>query len=166
MKRYWSPRPATEIVRDIFLYPIRVQVSNLITVDLSGLTNLRSLNLNSHSAEAICTALSSLPSDLQSLETLELSFKEWIHYDDFPCQCDPRILVHEFAGVMREDQFGHLTEFRILVPEFFGQVGKEMLRNYFPRWNKTDVLHIGFIDRFQSPVDSWESVRDALLGTV
>ncbi|KAJ6557738.1 hypothetical protein B0H19DRAFT_1148444 [Mycena capillaripes] len=137
-------------------------------VDLSNLTNLRSLRLNSHNVEAVCRTLASLPlpddAQPQSLSTLEVSFKEWIHYDDVPCACDPRILVHDFAGVMHGDQFAHLTNFRILVPEFFGQVGTEMLRQYFPKWKDTKVLSVQFIDRFQYPLESWENVRDALLG--
>ncbi|KAF7332951.1 hypothetical protein MVEN_02401000 [Mycena venus] len=137
-------------------------------LDLGGLTNLRTLSLSSHNVEALCIALASLPppSNSQSaLETFEVSFTDWIHYDDFPCTCDPRLLVHEFVGVMRGDQFAHLTEFTILVPEIFGQ-WKDMLRQYFPRWKDTDVLRIGIIDRFQFPLDSWENVSEALLGTL
>jgi hypothetical protein len=53
-----------------------------------------------------------------------------------------------------------------LVPEVFGERATEALRAYFPRWNKdaeAEVLRIGFIDRFQVPVGSWESVMDRLL---
>ncbi|KAF7360072.1 hypothetical protein MVEN_00735300 [Mycena venus] len=132
-------------------------------LDLSGLTNLRTLSLSSHGVEAICTSLASLPSE-PTLSSFEVAFREWIHYDDFPCACDPRFLVHEFADVMQGAQFARLTQFTILVPAFFGDGGREALREYFPRWKDTDVLSVGFIDRFRVPVDSWEGVRDKLVG--
>ncbi|KAF7333969.1 hypothetical protein MSAN_02398900 [Mycena sanguinolenta] len=127
-------------------------------LDLSGLTNLRSLSLGSHNVVAICTSLASLPNNSQGLGMLRVSFQPWIHYDDFPCTCDPRRLVDEFVAVMRGDQFAHLTAFTILVPAFFGDMGREALRVYFPRWKDTDILHIGFIDQVQfSSPDSWDA---------
>ncbi|KAJ6559994.1 hypothetical protein B0H19DRAFT_1260660 [Mycena capillaripes] len=136
-------------------------------VDLSNLTNLHSLRLGGHDVSAICRALASLPSPSPPLlETLEVSFKGWIHYADVPCACDARVLVHDFTSVMRGAQFAALTRFAILVPEFFGEEGAELLKDYFPRWKGTEVLSVGFIDQFRYPVDSWEGVRDELVGVV
>ncbi|KAF8160220.1 hypothetical protein K438DRAFT_1985840 [Mycena galopus ATCC 62051] len=135
-------------------------------LDLSGLTHVRSLSLSTHNGEAMCAALASLPSDPQTLDTLRVSFLPWIHYDDFPCMCDPRIILAEFVDVMSRDQFAQLAEFTILVPAFFGDGGREALRQYFPKWKGTDILRIGFVSRFEFPLDSWEGVRDALLDTL
>ncbi|KAJ6455210.1 hypothetical protein C8R45DRAFT_1222624 [Mycena sanguinolenta] len=129
-------------------------------LDLSGLTNLRSLSLGSHNVQAICTSLASLPNLSQGLEMLRVSFHSWIHYDDFPCTCDPRVLVAEFVDVMGRDQFAHLRAFTILVPMFFGDVGRDALRVYFPRWKDTDILRIGFIDL--PSLDTWNGASEIL----
>ncbi|KAJ7246148.1 hypothetical protein B0H12DRAFT_1306492 [Mycena haematopus] len=100
-------------------------------LELSGLTNLRSLSLGSHNVEAICTSLASLPSDSSSLEMLRVSFSTWIHYDEFPYMCDPPFLMDEFVSVVDGDQFAHLTAVTILG-------GREALRGYFPRWKDTE----------------------------
>ncbi|KAF7351481.1 hypothetical protein MSAN_01580300 [Mycena sanguinolenta] len=132
-------------------------------LDLGGLTNLRSLRLGSHNVEAICTTLSSLPPDLHTLKTFELLFREWIHYEAHPCPCNPRLLVREFADVMRRDQFASLTAFTILIPEIFGDGWKDGLKQFFPRWKDTDVLRLRSLDAFQSSFDTWESIKDTLL---
>ncbi|KAJ7190166.1 hypothetical protein GGX14DRAFT_483628 [Mycena pura] len=135
-------------------------------LDFSPLTNLQSLLLNSHNVDAVCTALASLPSRMPSLTSLEVDFKEWIYWDDFPCDCNPSIMVYDFAGVMSEDQFAQLTEFVIRVPEFFGDRGREALKDYFPRWDNTDVVSVLFVEQDTFQVDSAESVWDSMFGSM
>ncbi|KAJ7649595.1 hypothetical protein B0H17DRAFT_1102161 [Mycena rosella] len=118
-------------------------------VDLSGLTNLRSLRLHVHSA-------ASTP----PLEALEVDFARWIYYGILPCTCDPQILLPEFSAVMGHDQFAGLTAFDIRVPDIFGDSGRNALREFFPRWKDTQVLRVGYVESASPQVDSWETAED------
>ncbi|KAJ7084937.1 hypothetical protein C8R44DRAFT_821749 [Mycena epipterygia] len=131
-------------------------------VDLSCLPNLRSLYLSSHNVEAICSILKSAP---PTLEVLEVDFTSWIYYEEAPCMCDPGVLVYDFAAVMKEDRFARLTSFDIRVPEFFGEQGKEMLKEYFPRWKNTNnILRVSYINSSFYQADSWQTVRELMFG--
>jgi hypothetical protein len=129
-------------------------------VDLSGLKNLHTLHLTSHNVESICHTLASLPpTSAQTLRVLEVAFASWIYYYDLPCPCDPAVLVFDFAGVMQGDNFSRLTRFHIRVPEFFGEAGRNTLKEYFPRWRGTQVLRVGYIDKSR-PVELEEMGLD------
>ncbi|KAK7030060.1 hypothetical protein R3P38DRAFT_2932980 [Favolaschia claudopus] len=119
--------------------------------------------------DLICTALSSLPLPSSTeppnhLHSLEVSFREWIHYYQVQCPCDPVVLVQDFADAMSSEQFSRLAEFTILVPVFFGENGAKALRAYFPRWEETDIMRVGFIEERRFPADSWERLKDELSG--
>ncbi|KAJ7763225.1 hypothetical protein DFH07DRAFT_813152 [Mycena maculata] len=92
---------------------VRLEKPSEGNLDLSGLTNLRSLRLASHNVEAICTALQSLPAQKQTLEAFQVDFMAWIYYLDAPCACHssihaPRSLISlASAGRRRSGSIFH-----------------------------------------------------------
>ncbi|KAK7045010.1 hypothetical protein R3P38DRAFT_2609354 [Favolaschia claudopus] len=111
-------------------------------VDLSPLINLRTLKLGTHNIDAVCASLNSLPIVTSPLVEFELSYRYWIHYHHAPCTCQQRFLVNDLAESMARDQFAKLRNFTIVLPAVFGDGPWDWLREFFPRWNETDVLQI------------------------
>ncbi|KAJ7450991.1 hypothetical protein B0H11DRAFT_2076662 [Mycena galericulata] len=130
-------------------------------LDLSGLTSLRSLRLTGHNVEAICVALGSV--DSPGLDTLRVDFLPWIYYEEAPCECDPSVHVHLFAAVMQTDQFARLTMFHIGVPDFFGESGKAVLKDFFGWWKDSEVVRVAFSE-IDYQIDAWETLRSEMFG--
>ncbi|KAJ7458268.1 hypothetical protein B0H11DRAFT_2061495 [Mycena galericulata] len=146
---------------------VRVEKPTDGQLDLSHLTNLRTLRLTSHSVHNMCYALSSLPSTPHPLTALQIDFIPWRYYLEAPCPCPPARMEHilRFAAVVQRPQFARLVNLDLRVPEFLGESGRVALREYFGRWKDSKVMRIEFPEwerDFQE--DSWETVRAEMFG--
>ncbi|KAJ7085114.1 hypothetical protein B0H15DRAFT_951139 [Mycena belliarum] len=139
-------------------------------VDLSPLTNIRTLHLRSHDLEAVCTALDSLPKELSSIGSVEIATILWpISGDsddegesDATCQCDLAALFARLARSMGGAQFSHLLEFALLIPDVFDEESVNAVGRLFPLWKENRALKVGFTHSSDHQEDSWRSVSDLL----
>ncbi|CAK5282898.1 unnamed protein product [Mycena citricolor] len=139
------------------------------TLDLSPLTNLCTLKLESHDAMSLCTTLASLPAGPR--QTIITSFPRWPHRTDFSCPCDFATNLSVFSTTMIMPQFQRLARFDILVPAVFADEGREMLAQFFPRQMTQGVLRVWYCDGEEGqegkwPPDSWEELCRVTFGVV
>lgn len=124
----------------------RVQRAADGPLDLSPLTNLRTLHLHIHDMEALCIAFESLPKGFSSIESVEIGTMLWPYSGDSGesganCQCDPARLFARLAQSMGGVQFSQLRQFVLRIPDVLDEESTQSAVGcFFPRWQKIGVL--------------------------